>query len=322
MRVLKVDNYVITTPLIDVVNQLRLALTNGKLKDIRVNGDNILVTCPFHNGGHERKPAGNVYIGSSSSVEYGYYRCFACPEHGSFVKFVAGCFDSSEAFAKKWLIKNFGVLNGDALALDEDIDFMKPRLAKTKNYVPLDPSVLETYQHWHPYLEKRKLSRDVCELFNVRYDPKYRQLVFPCYSMYGDLVLMPRRSIDFKQFYIDKDVDKPVYCLDYLIKNGYKQAILCEGLIDCLYAYSCGFPACALMGQPSPEQIEALNKSPLQVIYMCMDNDSSGRKFVNMLQRQMDKRILLIDVQLPAGKKDINELSPDELRSLLEKYRS
>ena len=34
------------------------------------------------------------------------------------------------------------------------------------------------------------------------------------------------------------------------------------------------------------------------------------------------KRILLIDVQLPPGKKDLNELSPEELRSLMEKYRT
>ena len=322
MRAIKVDNYIITTPLIDVLNQLRLSLTNGKLREIQEAGDNIVVTCPHHSGGHEHKAACNVYRGNNDNIEYGYFRCFVCEEQGSFVKFVAECFDSSEEFAKKWLIKNFGILNGNVVSFGEEIDFMKPWLAKTKNYVPLDASVLDTYQHWHPYLEKRKLSRDVCELFNIRYDPKYRQIVFPCYSIYGDLVMMPRRSIDFKQFYIDKDVEKPVYCLDYLIKNDYRQAIICEGLIDCLYAYSCGFPACALMGQPSPEQINAINKSPLQVLYMCMDNDKAGRRFAETLQNRLSKRILLIDVQLPAGKKDINELTPTELKSLLEKYRT
>lgn len=322
MRVLKIDNYIVTTPLKEVLDQLRLALTNGKLAEIRPAGDNIVVTCPHHAGGHEKNGACNIYIGNNSNVEYGYFRCFVCEEQGSFVKFVSECFDSSEDFAKKWLIKNFGILNGEAISFGDDIDFMKPRLAKTKNYVPLDKSILDTYQHWHPYLEKRKLSRDVCELFNIRYDSKYRQIIFPCYSIHGDLVMMPRRSIDVKQFYIDKEVEKPVYCLDYLIKNNYKQAIICEGLIDCLYAYSCGYPACALMGMPSPEQISAINKSPLQVLYMCMDNDNAGRKFVDILQKKLAKRILLVDVRLPAGRKDINELAPDELRALIEKYKN
>ena len=35
MRILRVDNYIIETPLYEVVMKLKMALTNGKLREIK-----------------------------------------------------------------------------------------------------------------------------------------------------------------------------------------------------------------------------------------------------------------------------------------------
>lgn len=319
MAYLKVDNYIINKPILDILYRLQLTLTNGKLKDIKKpsgGADNIVVTCPHHGDGRESTPACNIYIGEDGKLPYGFFNCFVCGERGSFTKFVAECFDSSEAYAKNWLIKTFeGELVEQQVFLDEPIQIGKTKVKTTK----LNPQVLENYLKWSPYLGQRKLSRDICELFNVRYDPKYRQIIFPTYDLKGNLVMMPKRSIDTKTFYLDKDVEKPVYCLDYIVKNNFKTAIITEGPFDCLTGWEYGYPTCATFGKISDYQIEQLNKSCLNVIYTCFDNDAAGKSFTKILKNKLDKRILLVEVQLPTGKKDLNELSKEELDKIIKK---
>ena len=327
MRSLKIDNYIITTPLIEVITLLRLTITNGKLRDIkpwREGEDNIVVTCPNnnHSGGQESSPACNIYVGDNPDIEYGYFRCWVCNEQGSFVKFVAECFNSSEAYAKQWLISNFGALAVERIVIDDAIDLNKSRSFKINKPKTLDSNVLNTFQTWHPYLAQRKLSREVCELFNVRYDQKLRQIVFPCYDVKGNLIMMPRRSIDYKTFYLDRDIEKPVYCLDFIQKHNYSTAIITEGPFDVLTAYTYGYPAIGTFGNPSDYQIDQINKSCITVLYTMFDNDEAGRKFTRTLKNRLDKRILVVEVKLPDGKKDINDLDLEEFQNILKNAKN
>lgn len=146
MAHLRVDNYVINKPILDILFRLRLVLTNGKLKDIKTpsgGADNIVVTCPHHDEGRESTPACNIYIGEDGKLPYGFFNCFVCGERGSFVKFVAECFDSSEAYAKNWLIKTFEAeLVEQSVFCDEPIQVNKPKVKTNK----LNPKVLDEYQ--------------------------------------------------------------------------------------------------------------------------------------------------------------------------------
>ena len=318
MRQLIIDNYIINKPIEEILEILRLSLTNGKLKDIENKGDNILVTCPVHDGGHENKPACNIYIGNDTKLPYGWFNCFVCGAKGSFLKFVAECFDSSEGYAKEWLLKNFGgelveksVFMGDPIVLN--------RNKNSKKY--LDESVLDDYQTWCPYLAKRKLSREVCEQFKVRYDPKYRQVIFPAYDVRGNLVMLTKRSIDTKTFYLDKDVEKPVYCLDYIVKNNIKTVLITEGPFYCLTGWEYGFPTIATFGKISDYQIEQLNKSCINIIYAAFDNDQAGRSFTETLKRKLTKRIMIVETKFPANKKDINDLTREEFQKVIENAR-
>ena len=317
MRVLRVDNYVIETPLFEVVNQLRLALTNGKLREIKAwheGDDNIVVTCPsrHHKGGKESNAAMNIYVGSSSKVPYGYCKCWACDFQCSFVDFVAECFECSEDFAKNWLITHYGILSEVTIITDDEI-IIKPRKSSAK----LPITFLDHLQNWHPYLAERKLSREVCELFKVKYDPQTSQIVFPCFDAMGNLLMAPRRSVVYKNFYLDKSQDKPVYCLDYIIKNNITTAMICEGPIDVLTCYTYGYPAIGTFGNPSPEQINAINKSPINVLYLAMDNDSAGRRMTNTIKAGLDSRIIIKEVHWPFGKKDPGELSYEEFQKAM-----
>ena len=319
MRVLRVDNYIIETPLYEIVSQLRLALTNGKLREIKAwheGDDNIVVTCPsrHHKGGHERSAAMNIYVGTDSKIQYGYCRCWACEFQCSFVRFVAECFECSEEFAKNWLIERYGILSETVAITDGDIT-IKPKKASSK----LPASFLANLQNWHPYLAERKLSREVCELFQVKYDPVTSQIVFPCFDVAGNILMAPRRSIVYKNFYLDSDQDKPVYCLDYIIKNNITTAMICEGPFDVLTCYTYGYPAIGTFGNPSPSQIAAINRSPIKVLYLAMDNDSAGRRMANTIRAGLDSRIIVKEVEWPT--KDPNELSYEEFQKVMEKAK-
>ena len=319
MRQLIIDNYVINKPIEEILTLLKLSLTNGKLKDIENKGDNILVTCPHHDGGHEKTPACNIYIGNDPKLPYGYFNCFVCGEKGSFLKFVAECFDAPESYAKAWLLKNFGgELVAKNLFMGEPIVLNRNKGIKKH----LDESILDQYQTWNPYLAKRKLSREICELFKVRYDPKYRQVIFPAYDMNGNLVMLTKRSIDTKSFYLDKDVEKPVYCLDYVMKNNIKTVLITEGPFDCLTGWEYGFPTIATFGKISDYQIEQINKSCINIIYAAFDNDAAGRSFLETLKRKLTKRIIIIETKFPAWRKDLNDLTKEELIKVVQEARN
>jgi hypothetical protein len=312
MRFLRIDNYIIETPLYDVVTQLRMTLTNGKLREIKSwtdGDDNIVVTCPnrHHKGGRENSAAMNIYVGDSSKVPYGFCKCWACDFQCDFVHFVAECFECSEEFAKNWLIEKFGIFSEARVITDSEI-VIRTKKASAK----LPARYLDNLQSWHPYLAERKLSREVCELFKVKYDPVTSQIVFPCFDTAGNILMAPRRSVVYKNFYLDKEQDKPVYCLDYIINNNITTAMICEGPIDTLICYTYGYPAIGTFGNPSPEQIQAINRSPIKVLYLAMDNDAAGRRMSNTIRSGLDPRIIIKEVQWPNGRKDPGECTFEE----------
>jgi DNA primase len=254
----------------------------------------------------------NIYVGENSEIPYGFCKCWACDFQCSFVGFVAECFECSEDFAKHWLINKFGILSNSNVITDSPIV-----LKQKKTSAKLPANYLDNLQNWHPYLAQRKLSREVCELFKIKYDPVASQIVFPCFDIAGNIIMAPRRSIVYKNFYLDKDQDKPVYCLDFIIKNNITTAMICEGPFDVLTCYTYGYPAIGTWGNPSPSQIEAINRSPIKVLYMAMDNDTYGRKFTNIIKAGLDPRIIVKEVHWPAGKKDANELTFEEFNKVM-----
>ena len=93
MKIIKVDNYIIEEPLINILYHIRDILNNGKLKDIEEKADEIICTCPNdeHDGGQENNPDCHIVLKDDGSVPYGTHNCFACNSSGSFVHFVALC---------------------------------------------------------------------------------------------------------------------------------------------------------------------------------------------------------------------------------------
>lgn len=313
MRLLRIDNYIIDAPIIKIIQHLRSVLTNGKLRNIRPGKDDIVVTCPKHSGGHEKKEACNIYIGDNEKIPYGFARCFVCDFKTDFIGFVAECFGSSKEFAKEWLIQNYGESSDDCVFIGEDIEINNRKKTKI-----LDENLLQQFQSWSPYLQKRKLNRTICEKLKVKYDSKNRQIVFPVYDINNKLKMLARRNIDTKFFYLDKEQEKEVYCLNIIQKNNVKKCILTEGPIDALTGWSFGWPTIATLGNVSDYQIEQINKSCLNTIYIATDNDAAGNKIRQYVKKKLNKRILVYDINIPKPFKDLNDLDYETFLKCLE----
>lgn len=316
MRLLKIGNKTISTPIIDILKSIRSQLRNGKLRDIKPRENNIRVTCPFHSNGLEKTAASDIYIGDDEDIEYGFFRCFVCNSKGPFYHFVAECFDATDEWAKEWLIDNFS----DGL-IEYQIDLPEITLDKSvKKINYLDENCLTNFESFHPYMIKRKLTQKVIDTFEIKYDSKSRSLVFPVRDEKGKLLMLTRRSVDNKNFLIDKNKEKPLYLLYYILQHNIKEFLITEAQIDALTSWGYGFPAVATIGNPSDHQIDLLNKSGVRILYLAFDKDEWGEKFKNRLLSEIRKDIIVIPINFPEGYKDINDLeNRDQFYNCIEK---
>lgn len=304
-----VDNYYIDEEISKIVSDLKLSLTNGKLAFHAMTNAGYSVPCPVHKNGLERK--NSCYI----DPETGVFHCFSCGASGNLAQFVKACFECSDEFAKDWLIRRYGKIATAKINLGEPI-----KLGKKNTGIKIDGSALETYTSYCPYLAQRKLNRTICEEFNVKYDPKERKVVFPVYNTKGELVLFAKRAIDYKSFFMPKDARREVYNLNIIIKNNLKRAMIAEGPIDCLTGWCHNVPTIATLGSIADEQIADINNSGINILYVAFDNDYYGEQFRARLKKKLGKHIILVDVYMPTGKKDVNDLSDSEWEQLIKQY--
>ena len=309
-----INNKCIDTPIPVILKKLKSELKNGLLSDIGdVERDNVLVTCPNHKNGMERHTSCNIYCREDNpNVEYGKAHCFTCGYTVSLPQFIGKCFEETEAFGKEWLLENFGTsYNSNYLCLPEiNID-------KSKKNKFLNENELKKYAFYHPYMWKRKLSKNVVDYFKIGFDSKSNSITFPVWDSSNRLVMITRRNVDSKIFNIPKDVEKPVYLLNEVIKQGITRIIVTEGQIDALTAWSYGVPAVATMGSPSCKQIQSLNFSGVRIIITMFDNDNAGERFTKKIDELIRKDIILLHAKLPRVAKDINDLTQQQFEEVM-----
>lgn len=314
---LVIGNKVIVTPMQQILEQLRKELRNynGKVKDILPQrGQNINITCPNdeHKGGFERHPSCQVFADPDDEyTEFGQVHCFSCGFAMKLPQFIGYCFDEDEEFGKEWLLLRCET------AFVSDVQYL-PEIVldnKKKEKPELDESELKKYSYYHNYMWERKLSKEIVDRFEVRYDPKQNMLIFPVRDEKGTLRFVTGRSVLSHRFMIPDQVDKPVYLLYYMLQNNIKRVAVAESQINALYMNSLGIPCVGLFGTGSYKQIETLRKSGIGIFDLYFDGDISGDKGIDrFIQNIGTDKIVNIHI-LPRGK-DVNDLSYEEIINL------
>lgn len=313
MNNLIIDNHVIKKDIREILTELKKCCVPGKLKDIVYQGDNVRISCPVHKDGMENKPSCNIYIGDDEKTCWGTAHCFSCGYKGSLATFISEACDRSLSWANNWLKDNFTdyVLDENKLEIDEPIAINKPKKSIKKQ---ITDDSLFAFQSWHPYLEKRGLSKKICEKYDVCYDQNSECIVFPVRNLSGRISFMTRRSVNSKKFIIDKDIDKDVYLLYNIIKDKVKAVYVCESQINALTLESWGYRAIALLGTGTEHQYELLDKSGIVQYYLCFDGDEAGKKGIDKFAKNVYNGFVTV-VEIPKGK-DVNDLTKDQFEKL------
>lgn len=308
-----VDNHVIKKDIKNILGLLK-SQSNNKLNNINYKQNQVLITCPFHSDGQEKHPSCSIYIGEDDTLLWGTFHCFTCGQKGSLIKFISSCLESSDYIAKEWLKNNFTTKIIPSVNIDDPIN-IKKQAKINKNY--LNEDILNKFQSWHPYIEKRHISKEIAKRFELKYDPSNECIVFPVRDKEGNLLYLTRRSVNGKKFYIDSSANKVVYLLDEAIRNKYNQVIVVESQINALVAYSYGFPAVALFGAGTTEnQIKELNSTNIISYILMYDNDEAGRKGANRFKKLIKKDVFITDIIMPKNK-DVADCTKEEFLKIL-----
>ena len=313
MRI-KIGHKLITEPIVNILQQVQKELTNGKLKDIDAsNSSNILITCPCHKDGFERRPSCRILADTDCDLEAGYAHCFSCGYSGPLAQVIGDLFDADKSFGEEWLVEHYGNVFVEEEEYLPPIEISKQVLPKSY----MSETDLEAYDYYHPYMWQRKLSKSVVDRFRVGYDKMRNMITFPVYDERHNLVMVTGRSVTSHFFHIPKNVEKPLYLMYDILENKFPTIIVTEAQLDALTAWSYGFPAVATMGVPSDKQFETLNRCGVTTFITMFDNDASGFKFTQRFNNNIRKDVFVYNVTFPLNRKDINDLSFDEFWSCL-----
>lgn len=288
---------------------------------IKRSGNNIMVCCPIHNEGQERKPSCGITTVAVRDYPAGTVNCFACGYRDSLPGMISKIFGhNGEDFGKRWLLDHY--VNGEITerALPQ-VDISRTIKKPTIQYV--SEQELASYRYIHPYMYQRKLTDEVIERYDVGYQANYvvyedkttgykktdEVITFPVRDINGNCLFVSRRSIAGKTFYLPTNIDKPVYGVYELPKNC-NMAVICESVINALTCASYGVPALALFGTGNEKQYEQLNRLPVRSYILGLDPDAAGRKGTYKLIKNIKGR-MLSKLLVPEGK-DINDLSYEE----------
>lgn len=312
MSELIIDGHLIDAPIDEILTNVKSQLTNGKLSYFKVKGNEIKVTCPHHGEGKEKNPDCYIVNSTDDELEYGYCHCFACGFSGRLSKFIGECFDEDEKFGEKWLVDNYGSLVEGIKGKLYDYSCFEEG-AKTNN--SLDESILDTYQKWHPYFDKRHISRHVCEQFKLRYDPESECVVFPVWDEDDNLCMFTKRSVKSKMFIIDEDKEKPLYLYNVIKRNDIREVTIVESQFNCLTLWSWNIPSIALFGTGTSYQYDILNNSNIMHYYLAFDGDGAGDRGIARFLKNIRSDVFVDIIVIPRGK-DVNDLTEEEFNSL------
>jgi len=312
-----INNLTFETDLISVLEELRSQLSaNGiqLLGAMRDTPDNIMVSCPYHKDGQERRPSAGI------KKSDGVFHCFSCGETHSLQEMISHCFgrydDMVGAFGWEWLLKNFLTVSVEERKGIE-LNLSRNTTEKVSSYI--NEAELDEYRVYHPYMWKRKMTPEVVDIFDIGYDKRTQSITFPVRDVQGRCLFIARRSVNTKFFNYPAGAEKPVYGLYELsqLPEYPREVIICESMIDAIYFWTVGKYAVALNGLGNELQFRQLKEMPCRKFILCTDSDDAGMRARMRIRRNIRNK-LITEYVLPEGRKDANDCTQEELMSLHE----
>lgn len=314
-------------------------------KGYRQSGEHIMVQCPYHGEGQERKPSAGIRKSD------GMFHCFACNEVHTLPEVISHCLGYTEPLGKdgwKWLLKNFATIQKEERK-DVELDYIRNVSGKynksltdevsnkkqsgvnkafdssNKDFVTEEE--LDKYRYYHPYWKKRGIiDEDIIELFDLGYDKETDCITMPVRDINGNCLFVARRSVKTKFFNYPEGVEKPLYGLYELYTDWsiagideldlYNYSVfVCESMIDCILLSQAGWYAVALNGLGNSLQFKQLRDLPCRHLILATDNDEAGQQARKRIKKNV-KGKLFTEIEFPKGIKDIGECIKEQIQNI------
>ena len=314
-----IDGNNINADISDIIEEIRLHTPyfQGKIID---SGHDLMVQCPYHKDGQERKPSMGIRKSDGTC------HCLACGETHSLYEMVGYCFNENINFGYKWIINNFSKFGGnnrEPITLDCTRSTILDVLTAP---VYVSEEELDSYRYIHPYMYERGLTDEVIEQFDIGYDLATDSITFPVRELHGNCVFVARRAVKYKHFNIPKDIDKPLYGYYEIAKKANElgkrldKIYICEGNFDMLRLWCVGkYAVCGFGCLYSALQLFEIDQLPTRTLVLALDNDTAGQEGAGRIKKYVRDKIVK-RVILPKGRKDIGECTDEELLNLEEVF--
>lgn len=274
-----------------------------------VRGNKLQACSPFR---IDKKPSFAVNLDNGTFIDSGnddpeYYK-------GNFVKLLAYLRHESYEDALQYLMDKYSLVLQDVDTLSLQLNLEQDKKPyKTFNWN-------DDLKHLHfrsKYLGTRGISEKVQRLFCVGFDREMKAVAMCWLDADGNIINVKFRSTTGKQFAYMQDgqlVRNHIYGLYQCIRYGYKDVALVEAEIDCMYLWSNGIPAIAVGHSGiTPTQLKLLQRH-VTAITIASDNDGAGNRFRKQLKEMLPKHFTTYDIDMPIGCKDVNEVSPEQIK--------
>lgn len=310
------------------LHQLLLDLRNSlsqngiyMLHTIKPVGNNIMVSCPSHKNGQEKKPSCGISLTDTykgdRKIPAGTAHCFTCDYTATITEFISLCFGYKDGglFGNKWIKANYNVSTSRTRHVNLNFNV---RTSTKKHYDTIDDNLLEPYRYTVDYMYKRGLTDDVIEQFDIGYDEEQDAITIPVPDLKGDIKWVQRRLIKHKQYIIPQGINKTDFLLgasEVIKQHKEKEPVfIVESPFNMLTLWSLNYPAICLFGTGGGNQYEMLRKLPIRHYIIALDPDEAGIKGSKKLLKELDTYKILSKLHY-TDNRDINELQ-DEVKKL------
>lgn len=310
------------------LHQLLLDLRNSlsqngiyMLHTIKPVGNNIMVSCPSHKNGQEKKPSCGISLTDTykgdRKIPAGTAHCFTCDYTATLTEFISICFGYKDGglFGNKWIKANYNVSTSRTRHVNLNFNV---RTSTKKQYDTIDDNLLEPYRYTVDYMYKRGLTDDVIEQFDIGYDDEQDAITIPVPDLKGDIKWVQRRLIKHKQYIIPQGINKTDFLLgasEVIKQHREKDPVyIVESPFNMLTLWSMNYPAICLFGTGGGNQYEMLRKLPIRHYIIALDPDEAGIKGSKKLLKELNTYKILSKLNY-TDSRDINELQ-DEVKNL------
>lgn len=302
-----------------------LTLLNDLQQDLQLNNiqllhsikpvnNNIMISCPAHKDGQERKPSCGISLVDTYTngkiISAGTVHCFTCGYTADLTNFISFCFGYKDGglYGNNWLKTKYKTT---LLETPRNLQLNIDRTKLIEKYPTIPDTILDNYAYYCKYLADRGISKEICNKFDIGCDPVEMCVTFPIKDLHGNIKFIQTRSINNKFYFIPAGIKKTDFLFGgyECIIGNYRTVWIVESVFNALTLWELGIPAVALLGTGGGQQYNLLQQLPAREFVIALDNDAAGYEGTQKIIRKLNKTKILKILQYNSNdKRDINEM--------------